>query len=633
VPPRPSPQVVAGVAGAIAIIAIAVVMAAAGLGRTVHPPSSSSPPGQVDGSAQPSREAIDPAVCPMTKTPAPDDPPLPQFGDGPFDPADISTAWLRLCLDRPLQRADELAAFCVWNASRTTVVGVEVLGAVGQPFSISIGATLTIGRDAADGGYRAYRDPRAPTAWDAAADRREGAAQFELGDQAIDPPASPPPLAEVAHGVVRWTCAAPPPPRPGLAAGQVRLHLDAPIGHDLTFDADCRWVTRPTGPEVSSISSTQIVPLGGFGVGIDIESVAARPDQARVTISGSGQDQQGEYRSGNGVIVVSFAPDGSSATLRLSRLSADPDLGFRFGPGMDQIDATVTWTCAPPAAPGAAAPADDGDARRTAGTATLTFDPAVAPPIRGPVTCFLNADDPSNVTLSGLIGTIAVGGGRVLVKDDGGDIIVGLIGPDGAPAGEYGGQVDRFGDDALGPIRLEIGDLAWLPSDPRYTPMGGANGPRSLELTIDATCDITSARIPGLTVGSMEVRLGSGLDRSWSVPAVCRWVAGPDGPVVTSARNLGSIDLDGQVLGVLAVPEVLVVVADYGTQYGSWTDSTLVGDVAPNGAFGQRTFTAFEPRGRIFNVNGRLGGIGGVLSVDGSIRWTCGAPPATFPPG
>jgi hypothetical protein len=638
VPTRPSPRFIAAVAIAIVVITVALVAGSTGLGR----PSSPPPGTTVDASgspelAGPSVQLIDAAECALTRTPTADDPPVPPFGDGPFDPADVTPAWLKLCLDTPVVRSDELAAFCVWNADRSRVDEVDVFGAVGQPLSVTIrtGGAVLVGFDTGAGGYRAFGTPRSPTIQEtAASDGAAGASRFELTDDAVDSAASPVIAPGVARGTVRWQCGPPPAPHAGLAAGQIRLHLDAPIGADLTFDAGCRWVTGPAGPEVASLESSRSVARGGIDVGITIEPLPERPELTGVGLSISVGTDQGAYRSGTSAIVVSFEAGGAGATLRLSRMGADQDMPGRLGPGTDLIDATVTWACQPPVAPGEAIPANEQGDHATDGLATLTFVPAVVPPVRIPVTCYLSGDDPQGVPVVALSGAVDVaGGGRVVLSEQTGDVLIGLISPDGAPAGEYGGQASRSADSALGPVRIEVGDFAWLPTDPRYVPLGGAFGPRSLDLTIEATCDVASARIPRLSVGTMDVHHGSGIDRSWSVPAACRWRAGPNGPQVASAANLGPVVLDDQALIVQAVPEVLVIVDGFGTSYGSSPRSTIEGPLAADGSSGNRTFTSFEPRRRITNVNGRIGGRGGVLIVDGSVRWDCGPPPAVIPPG
>jgi hypothetical protein len=614
-------------------VAIVVVLGSIGVGRAPSPPPDASTSA---GPAGPSVAVIDPAECALSQSPTTDEPPLPQLGDGPFDPADLSPAWLRVCMTEPVLRGDEIAAFCNWSLDRQRVEDVEAFGANGQPQTVSIGATgaISIGRDTGPEGYRSYATPRSPTIREtSSADGSVGAARFELVDASVDPAGSPAIEPPVARGTVRWQCGPPPAPRAGLSAGQISLHLDAPIGQDLAFEATCRWISRPAGPEVASLDAVRPDTHGGVDIGISIEPVPARPERTRATLSVTNGTDGGEYRSGSSVTVAAFVRSGAAGTVRLSRLTAAEELAGRIGPGLAQIDGTVTWTCQPSAAPGDSMPPDDFADEPTDGLATLTVDPAVVPLIRGRVACYLGEGDPQAVPVSALTGVFEVaGGGRLVLSADAGDVLIGLIGPDGAPAGEYRGQATRFADDALGPVRIEIDDFAWLPTDPRYVPLGGALAPRTLELTLDVGCDIASARIPGLSVGTMEVHLASGLDRSWAVPAVCRWEASDGGPRVVSVKNLGPIDLDSQGLLVQTVPDLFVIVTDFGTSYGSSALSTIRGQVAADGSSGERIFAKLEPRGRIFNANGRLGGIGGVLEVDGSVRWTCGGPPAELPP-
>jgi hypothetical protein len=638
VPTRRSPRLVAGAAIVGAALLVVVAVGIAGLGRATLPPPSDPPPSDASraSDAASPRVVIDSADCAMSKAPAADDPSLPPFGDGPFDPVDISPAWLRICLTGPVPRSAEVSAFCVWNDGRTRVTDVEALPKPGDPMSASISpdgdavflhvAGVPDGTDYVKTSQPILADiePSAPAT---------GAARLELQEER--PPSSTATTAlGTATGTMRWDCGVPPAPRPGRSTGQVRLHLDAPIDRDVTIEVSCSWDTRPTGPEVDSIATGRLAALGALQLGITIEPVLARPDQSQLGLSVSDQTNATDYRPAAPAIVAALGPGGATGTLRFIRMTADGDAPRAPGPRLDGVDATVMWACDAPAVEGPHRPADQRGDHPTRGIATLTFAPPIAPPITGPITCYLNPDDPQSVQAGEISGTIDVGGGaRVTLSESAGDVLVGLVGADGTPAGEYHGTASQIADDALHPIRIEVGDLAWSPVDPRYVPLGGAAGPRSLDLTIEASCDIASAHLPGIGVGSMDVRLGSGLDRSWSVPAVCHWRIVDGGPRVTIATNLGPLDLAGQGLIVQAVPELLITVDGFGTSYGSSPRSTIAGSVATDGSSGDRTFTSFEPRRKITNVNGRIGGRGGVVAVDGSIHWDCGAPPAVVPVG
>jgi hypothetical protein len=638
VPTTPSPRIVAGAAIIAAVVVAVAAIGTFGPGEAPSPsPSHPAGSGSLESAAAASpRVVIDAAECALAKAPTPDDPSLPPFGEGAFDPVDISPAWLRICLAGPAARSAEIAAFCVWNDGRSQVTDVEAVPARGDPLSASIdpaGGAMFLHVAGRNEGTN-YASSRDPVLVDVAATApATGAARFDLlEERPPDREASTAPGS--ATGTIRWDCGTAPPPRPGVSAGQVRLHLDAPIGQDVAFDVTCGWIARPTGPEVISMTSTRLVHVGAIDLSIDLEPVVSRPDASQLGVGVSDGTNETDYRPATSAIVAAFGPGGSTGTLRVVELTADGDVPPAPGAGIDGVDATAAWTCDPPAIEGPRQPADDRGDTPTRGIATLSFDPAVAPPITGPVICYLNVGDPQSVVVGEMSGSIDVGGGaRVTLSDSGGDVLVGLIGADGSPAGEYRGQASQIADDALRPIRLEVGELTWSPKDPRYVPIGGAGGPRTLSLTIVATCDIASARLPGVSIGSMEVHLASGIERSWSVPAVCHWRTAAGGAQVTSAANLGPIDLDGQGLIVQAVPDLFVIVAGFGTSYGSSPRSTIQGDLAADGSSGNRTFTSFEPRRRITNVNGRIGGRGGVLAVDGSVRWDCGPPPAVIPPG
>jgi hypothetical protein len=88
----------------------------------------------------------------------------------------------------------------------------------------------------------------------------------------------------------------------------------------------------------------------------------------------------------------------------------------------------------------------------------------------------------------------------------------------------------------------------------------------------------------------------------------------------------------GEPFRAYAVPEAMFVTTRFGTHYGILRETVVEGPIALDASNGRLTFIGLGPRGGVRNINGRLGGREGPLSVDGSIAWICGVPPAEVPP-
>ncbi|HUQ79382.1 MAG TPA: hypothetical protein VM427_11000 [Patescibacteria group bacterium] len=595
--------------------------------------------------------SIDPAVCPLDRQPGPDETPVRELdggGDGGggdsqgFDPIDWGTGRWRLCLTEPAALALEGSAWCQWSADRNEVIGIDGL-------KLADGDTTLSASWSVPGGFVSLvsvEQEVTTMVWsfgaevaqpiDPGANGRAGAVTIALAPVPDDHEALPsgvtaPPEPGKAIGTIRWSCGEPPAQRPGWAAGQMTLHLDAPINADWTVPAVCSWVVGRTGPRVDEVTAVSLA-LGDLDLQIALHLNALFPEANEATLTVIDRGESGEYASSGDNIPYRLAPDAASGVLRLRRLFQEPGMGVAIGGGIDEVSGVATWSCQPPATAGRTRNDDGSPLDLTLpGTATITFSPAALEPIRGPVTCLVNGEDPAAVVLIGVDGTIPVGPSAVLVHTDMGNLRLALAGPDGMPAGEYQGSLTESRPDLLGGGLSLRAVVDWGPTDPRYVPIGGAGGSRSLSVDIDVTCNLRQANLAGISFGRMDVALASGVNLAWSVEAACSWQLRNGAPVVVQAVNTGTLEFGGQKFRAYARPDFFLL-TERGTRYGKLNGSTVDGPVAPDGSNGRLTFTAIGPRGRITNVNGRLGGRGGPLAVDGSLAWSCGDPPAVIPP-
>jgi len=650
--PTVSPGLVAAIVG---VVLVAVGLAAlAGLQATPSDPNGSSRPSS--NGALPSETArpanvvtIDPAVCALERQPGPDETSvrgLDGGGDGGggdsqgFDPVDWGTGRWRLCLTGPTVLALEGSAWCQWSDGRASVIGVQGLdlddrgAAIAASFSVPGGFVSLVRTE--NGVATTVWSAEVAQPLDPGPDGRSGATTVSLGLVANDHDAvasgtTPSPRPGNATGTIRWSCGEPPAQRPGRAEGQITLHLDAPINADWAMPAVCSWVAGQAGPRVEEVTAG-LMSLGDLDLQIALHLNALFPEAQEATLTVLDRGESGEYATSGNNIPYRLAPDAASGVLRLRGLFQQPGAMVSFGGGIDTVSGVATWSCPPPATEGRIR--DDGGPPlelRLPGTATITFSPATLEPVRGPVTCLVNGEDPAAVTLVGLDGTIPVGASAVLLHSDMGNLRLALAGPDGLPAGEYQGSLTESRPDLLGGGLGLRAIVDWGPTDPRYAPIGGAGGSRSLSVEIDVTCDLRPANLAGISFGRMDVALASGVDRAWSVDAACSWRLRNGAAVVVQVVNVGTLEFGGQTFRAYARPDFYLL-TERGTRYGKLNGSTIEGPVAPDGSTGRLTFSAIGPRGRIMNVNNRLGGRGGPLAVDGSLAWTCGVPPAVIPP-
>ncbi len=650
--PTGSPVLVAAIIG---VVLLAVGLAAlAGLGAAPSDPAESSRPSAIAALPSPTPRpanvvSIDPAICALDRQPGPDETPVRGLDGGAdggggdsqgFDPVDWGTGRWRLCLTRPTTLAIEGSAWCQWSAGRDEVIGVEGLklpngrGTVSASWSVPGGLVSLVGAETSGTATVWLAEVAQPI--DPGSNGRAGATTISLAVTANDheafaSSASSPPEPGNATGTIRWSCGEPPPARPGWAAGQITLHLDAPINADWTVPAVCSWVVGRTGPRVEEVTAVSL-DLGDLDLQIALQVNVLFPAALNATLTVINGGEAGEYASSDDNIPYRLAPDGASGVVRLPGLVQQPGAAASFGGGIDSVSGVTAWSCRSPATAGQVR--DDGGPPfelSLPGTAVLAFEPAALGPLRAPVTCLISAEDPAAITLSGIDGTIAVGSSAVLVHSDMSSLRLALAGPDGMPAGEYQGSMTESRPDLLGGGLGLQAIVDWQPTDPRNLPIGGAGGSRTLSVAVDVTCDLRQAHLPGISLGRMDVALASGVDRAWSVDAACSWRLRNGAPVVVQVVNAGTLEFGGQTFRAYALPD-FGLITERGTPYGKVGGSTIEGPVAADGSTGRLTFSAIGPRRRINNIHDRLGGRGGPLAVDGSLSWACGAPPAVIAP-
>ena len=626
--------ILAAVVAGLAVIAIVIVAVVTAPAAPLLGPDASASPSARPATAPPSNVvAIDPAVCALERAPGPDETPVPKEGEGGFDPTEWGIGRWRLCLAAPAALQLEGSAWCRWSEGRDTVQGLMGL-------DIQVGDDEWGGEvEIATGRAGLHRSsPTGPADYwsadtalpiDPGPDGRAGAVTLSLP---FLPPADtnlPSPPAD-GRGTIRWSCGAPPPPRPGMAAGQLTLRLDAPVGREWTAPASCAWITSPTGPRLDRVTAP--IAVDDLVLSMSIGPNARFPDNAEAVLTVTDGAESGDYASSGGLIPYRQAPDASSGILRLRGLHRQPDGGASLGGGIDEVSGAAGWECPRPATPGP--PREDGQppsAQPVPGNATIRFAPAVLEPIVGSVSCQISAEDPASVGLVDYDGTIAVGDRALLLHGDQDTVRLALVGADGWPAGEYlGSLTDWSGELLLGGMGVRA-PVAFEPKDQRYVPLGGPAAPREISVEIDIACDLRQARVPGLTIGRLDLALASGIDRRWSVDAACSWRLRNGVPVVVQAVNAEPLTIGDQTFRAYGRPD-LALISQRGARYAGLNASVIEGPVAADGSSGRLTFAGIGPRGRIMNVNDRLGGRDGVLKVDGTLSWTCGAPPNDAPP-
>jgi hypothetical protein len=482
---------------AAAVVALTLLVRA-GADRSV---TSGAPSAAAIGSdaPKPSNVAIDEAICRLEQPPAPPARPAPANGDH-VDTADAGPGRWRICLSAPVAVEVEGPATCTWSDDRTTVRDIS-----GVPLDDGSGMTI-------DGGIALLEKPsvvlsvspnqvdvqsfdtsRGDLLLDSADAGRRGAAAVRLGlfVNSDQPPAIP---APDRVGTIRWACGAAPPNRPGRSTGQVTLRLDEPIGKVWQVPAMCNWTTTPAGARLTGVEThAPAIEYDGALVAILVGPNPGHPERVDLSLWVDRTTAGDFYRPAASQIVVRQARDGSTGLVRIRHLTIDETAEVRIADGVTDVSGIVSWTCPPPPVAGPVGDPFAGgeEPELRAGTATILLDPAVAAPAEGAITCTIDRSNAPTLQVRQLRGSIPAGGGRYDLLFDGGSVVLALIGPDGQPAGEYTGQVLRISDDPTLPsLELAVSPIVFEPTDPRYVPLGGPDGPRELRLQIDYSCPL-----------------------------------------------------------------------------------------------------------------------------------------------
>lgn len=487
-------------AGTVAIGVVAIGFVAVTLWAQVRlgPPLPSRSP-NVTVASSPTEAVIDPTTCLLAGVPDRPGPRGPGNGEG-VDDADVGTGRWRICLSEPVAVELEGRARCTWSDDRTTVrdvSGLPLADAAGMVIDggialdePSVALSLSPNPGA---GVTTFGSRQGELVLDSVAAGRRGAAsiRLRLSFSSEDPPVA---QAPDRVGTIRWVCGEPPPHRPGRSTGQVALRLDAPIGGTWQVQAMCNWVTTPTGSRLGAVETyPPLIRYKEALIGILVGPNTERPDRVDVALWVDRTIAGDSYQPGETQIVVRQARDGSTGLVRLRHLEIDPSSEVRIADDVTDVSGVVSWTCPPPPVPG---PLDDGgpageEPELRPGRARIMFTPEVGPPAEGPITCVIDRSNAPTLAVRELRGSIPAFGGRYELFSNGPRVVLGLVGPDGQPAGEYVGDALRFSDDPTKPdLALVVSPIEFEPTDPRYVPLGGPDGPRSLRLEIDYSCPV-----------------------------------------------------------------------------------------------------------------------------------------------
>ena len=582
------------------------------------------------------------ADCRVEQQPGPDDAPPAAAGGDAIDLTDQGAGRLRLCLAGPNPVSVEGTAWCTWTDDRTAVravaghpVDVEGGGKLEGSFDLDRGEAF-VGGTTASGEVGTWSSEAIQPAIEASDDGLTGAAGIHV-EPWLDPENPPAVRPSDVDGTIAWACGPAPAPRGGRSTGQLTVRLDAPVSVTKVVRASCSWLVGDAGPYMDSLQVDQdLFRVGNNPVSISINPDNEHPDRAMVEVSSTTDTGGALYASNSQLISIAQARDASSGVLRLRHLAIQGNSDERLVPGADELSGVARWSCPPPAVPGETiAGSDPGDPPdEHPGRATVTLDPAVAGPVHGEVTCTYEQGNASYVRLVGLNGSFESIDRRFELRWESGEIVLAVVSLDGMPLGEYVGQVNRIGDDVLrGPLLIEVNDFAFEPTDSIYVPLGGPDAPRSVALSIVITCDVDPARLPGWTLGRLELSIGSGVDRTWTAEVACNWKLSGGKPIVAGVTSRGGLDFNGQQFRVETLPDLVLITTTHTTVYQVLPSSTLTGSITADGRSGEQTFTGLGLRGRQPSIYGRLGGKDGPEAIDGKVAWSCGEPPTTFPPG
>jgi hypothetical protein len=205
--------------------------------------------------------------------------------------------------------------------------------------------------------------------------------------------------------------------------------------------------------------------------------------------------KNGAIYFGRQILVVGQSADGASGTLRIASLERDAGDAVELVPGGAPA-ALVSWRCNEPLAPGdeLEPPVKPGYVVRS-GTASLELRPDLLGPAQGEVTC-VTIEDVDPPIVSGVYGIVSFDGGHAILRIDSSTVLVGIVRQDGQYEGEYFGEVHSR-NDYLGPDPgfVDAPSAEFLPTDPAYLPLGGADGPRAIGVRVEFTCGPVEAQL------------------------------------------------------------------------------------------------------------------------------------------
>ncbi len=641
------PTTTARPARALAVVAILV----ATLGACA--PSVSPTP---SGSAEPSGPAVagdlrvDPAACPFEGPAAAVGGMVLAESSGAGPDPDTKGGRVRICLAAPLAEVElEMDAECRWLADRSSPRTLSTRGALAMGERLSALLHLappgvSVSRSDLAGDARGtYGPPRDGSArFGSIVDRggRSGVAAFEgielrpEGDRPAVPLGGAGGPTTIS-GVIRWACEAPPEPVAGVSVGRVGLRVDGVPG-EAAAPAECRWATVGGAAMVTSVeTSADAMAWPGGDVGLSIHRTAFDPEAnlgISVSVSQTIPPFDSSHYSVGRVDRLDIALDFSTGAVRYRRIGDGEAIAVTIdGTAATRLIAGLaTWSCAQPPAKPVADPGGGppGELRSTrAGRASLVLD---APAVRVdfPVTCGLGPveDDPQQVQT--LAGTFDLGAEIIRFRASDGIALLRLD-ASGTFLGEY--ELEQFfiGQEAdRGPYTQAIRNIEFVPTDPRYVPIGGPGGPRTLSATLTWDCRDPNAppRLkPDESLGELTWSLADG--RSWTVRAACSWTT-DQAAVVHRVDTLAAdiVTVGRHELRFVASPDPqLIVTTTNGTALYRSVGGTAIEDVEL-GAAGSSGLTTFRGLGvgRLEQGHLKLDGIHGPDAIDGSVSWRCG---------
>jgi hypothetical protein len=410
-----------------------------------------------------------------------------RLAESTADTSDQSDARIALCVGGRAGPAITFTGACEWSDDRQVlraiVGGIEEGELDGWAVSLWLGqgspGVVLFGPDGVT-----YR-PDAPTVVTTADGvSRTVPARLRTAGQAA------PPLAKEVDVQVAWRCEVPPPPKPGLAAGQGTLFVDSVLGGPWTGEIDCHWALVDGRPEVTRVdSTTDAIKLGDreLGVGLD-RGVTFDGDLVfRIHVT-EGPDNV-EYESPRNVTTVALADDHSAGSVRFVQLGPlEPSpLTLDGTPSTSRIDGIFEWACGPP--PASPRPWDGGaidvDGRFVDVPATLELDAPLAVRLEGINRCV--ADPRQDYPYIEFVDArFEWGDETIRLRWRGGLYLLRTVGD--RIVGEYESTQEWPLQDVGTVVRNPLGRITFRDTDPAWQPFLGDAGPRELLGTLEVSC-------------------------------------------------------------------------------------------------------------------------------------------------